>query len=321
MPTPHTVHLDDISVTRVLEWAGPIKTVTEILPDTTADEWEASRPLLAPDFWDPGTNAYLCHVQTWAIRAAGRTILVDTGVGNDRDRPQVPAFAGLRTGFLDRLAEAGVAPEDVDVVINTHIHYDHVGWNTRLADETFVPTFPNATYLVPQADYDYFHPANAHKVRAPETEDERKRFDGIRLVFEDSIVPIEKAGQLRLWQRRHEIPGLPLTLEPAPGHTPGSSVVRLRAGNDAAVFVGDLVHSPMQFLNPGHRCSFDLDPARARASRREVLARAAADGAMIFPAHFPGHSAASIVPAGEGEAHEYQVASWAALPALTPQVP
>lgn len=312
MPNPHTVHLDDIAVTRVVEWAGPIQTVTEILPDTSIADWDANRSLLAPHFWDPETNAFLCHIQTWVIRAADRTILIDTGVGNDRDRPQVPPFAHLRTDFLDRLAAAGVTPDEVDTVINTHIHYDHVGWNTTLVDGAFVPTFPNATYLVPQADYDYFHPDNAHRMRAPDTEDERRRFAGIRLVFQDSIAPVERSGQLHLWEGHHEIPGLPISLEPAPGHTPGSSLVRLRSGEGGAVFVGDLLHSPLQMLYPAQRCGFDLDPHQARITRRTVLAGAANDGAMILPAHLPGHSAGKITTA-EGEP-EYTVASWAGFP-------
>lgn len=164
------------------------------------------------------------------IRHAGRTILVDTGVGNDRDRPQVPSFADLRTDVLDRLSKAGVDPRTVDLVINTHIHYDHVGWNTQLMDQAFEPTFSNATYLVPRADYDYFHPGNTDQMRAPETDDERRRFEGIRLVFQDSIALNEQSGQLVLWDTQHSVPGLPITLLPAPGHTPGSSVVQLEAG-------------------------------------------------------------------------------------------
>lgn len=302
---------DDITVTRVVEWSGPIRTVSEILPDVAAEEWSSLETVMAPDFWDPATGAYLCNIQTWVIRQPGRTVLVDTGVGNDRDRPQVPSFAHLHTDFLDRLARVGVDPGEVDLVINTHIHYDHVGWNTQLLDQTFVPTFPHATYLVPRADYDYFHPTNAHKMKAPETDDERRRFDGIRLVFEDSIAPIEESGQLELWDTEFSVPGLPLRLLPAPGHTPGSSVVQLHAGR-GAVFVGDLLHSPMQLLHPDYGCSFDLDATQARASRRAVLERAAATGAMIFPAHLPGHSAAVIEP--RPHSNDFRITRWADLP-------
>lgn len=241
----------------------------------------------------------------------GRTILVDTGVGNDRDRPQVPPFAHLNTDFVDRLAKVGVDARAVDLVINTHIHYDHVGWNTQLVDQAFEPTFPNATYLVPRADYDHFHPRNSDQMRAPETDDERRRFEGIRLVFQDSIAPIEQSGQLVLWDTQHSVPGLPITLLPAPGHTPGSSVVQLEAGR-GAVFVGDLLHSPMQLIQPDHRCSFDLDAAQARASRRAVLEDAAATEAMIFPAHLPGRSAAAIERQSPGT--EFAINRWADLP-------
>lgn len=308
-----TISFGDITVTRVVEWAGPIQTVTEILPDSSRTHWEEHRALMAPDFWDPDTDAYLCHIQTWVIRAAGRTVLVDTGVGNDRDRPQVPPFAHLHTDFLDRLAAVGVDPDDVDTVINTHIHYDHVGWNTTWHGGDFVPTFPNATYLVPQGDYDYFHPGNAHLMRAPETEDERLRFAGIRLVFEDSIAPVERSGQLRLWHGRHEVPGLPLTLETAPGHTPGSSIVRLHSAEGGAVFVGDLLHSPMQVLHPDFRCSFDLDADQARRTRRDVLARAARDRAVVLPAHLPGRSGVRILPTDRH--HAFEIESWAGFSA------
>lgn len=309
-----SVSLADAAVIRVVEWAGPIKTEAEILPDSSAGDWQANRELMAPDFWDPHSDAYLCHIQTWVVRVGGRTILIDTGVGNDRDRPQIPPFAHLHTDFLERLARAGVHPADVDTVINTHIHYDHVGWNTTLVDGSFVPTFPNATYLVPRPDYDYFHPANAGNMRAPETEDERRRFEGLRLVFADSITPVEQAGQLQLWQDRYDLPGIPMSIEPAPGHTPGSSVVRLNAGR-GALFVGDLLYSPMQILHPDHRCVFDLDAAQARDTRRRLLARATADGSMILPAHLPGHSAATIAAASERHPETgYIVESWAGFP-------
>lgn len=310
MLTEQSMLFDDVVVTRVIEWAGPIKTVGEILPDTPAEDWQANRALLAPEFWNPDTDGYMCHIQTWVIRTGDRTVLVDTGVGNDRDRPQVPPFAHLHTDFLDRLAAVGVHPDEVDIVINTHIHYDHVGWNTRLLDGAFVPTFPNATYLVPHADYDYFHPANAANMRPAETEDEKRRFEGIRLVFADSITPVERSGQLRLWRDHHELSGLPITIEPAPGHTPGSSLVRLRAGT-GALFVGDMLHSPMQILHPDHRCSFDLDAAQARTTRRRVLAQAAADGSMILPAHLPGPSAAVITAATDAD--DYAIERWADL--------
>lgn len=320
MTSDDTIDVGDAAVTRVLEWSGAIKTVGDILPEATSQQWQAQRSLLAPDFWDPGTGRYLCHIQTWVVRIAGRTILIDTGVGNDRDRPQIPPFANLHTNFLDRLAATGVDPAAVDVVINTHIHYDHVGWNTHLVGGQFVPTFPNATYLVPRADYDYFHPDNAATMRPPETEDERRRFTGIRLVFEDSITPVEQAGQLRLYSEQYDLPGLPVTLEPAPGHTPGSSLVTLRTGQ-GALFVGDLLHSPIQILHPELRCSFDLDPVQGRATRRRVLARAAAKKPLLLPAHLPGHSAATISARALDADGDFAIERWAAFNRHQPELP
>ncbi|HEX7324726.1 MAG TPA: MBL fold metallo-hydrolase [Rhodanobacteraceae bacterium] len=309
-----TLRLDDVSVTRVVEWAGPIRTVADILPDTPAEHWHKHRHWLAPDFWNPATNAWHCHVQTWVIRAAGRTVLVDTGVGNDRERPGMPAFAHWHTDFLARLEAADVDPARVDVVINTHIHSDHVGWNTRLVDGAFVPTFPNAVYLAPQDDYDYFSPDNVANRRPPETEDERRRFAGVQQLFADSITPVERTGQLQLWRNHHDLRGLPIALTPAPGHTPGSSIVELRAGR-GALFVGDLLHSPMQILHPDHRCSFDLDATKARASRRRILSRAAEDGLLLLPAHFPGQSAAVVQASAGG--NDFAVAQWAELSRAT----
>src|ERR1017187_3402444 len=227
----------EVEIRRVVEWVGPIRTVDAILPDTPPDVWSDNEDWLAPDFHNPLDNAYRAAIQTWVLDVGGRTIVVDTGVGNDRDRPQVPPFANLKTDFLDRLAAAGVDRRNVDLVINTHIHYDHVGWNTMLVGGAWVPTFPNARYLVPERDRAYFRPENAYRMRAPETPDEQARFDGIRLVYADSITPIDDAGQLETWDGEHSL-GDGLRLELAGGHTPGSSVLWLASGDRAGFVAG-----------------------------------------------------------------------------------
>lgn len=303
-----TIRIGSVEIARVVEWVGPIKTVDEMFPDTPAEVWTDD---LAPHHWTPPTRAYRAAIQTWVLKSAGRTILIDTGVGNDRNRPQVPTFDHLHTDFLGQLAKVGVQPGDVDVVVNTHIHYDHVGWNTRLDGTTWAPTFPNATYVVPMADYEYFHPENTERMRPPRTDDEKARFEGIRLVFEDSIVPIADSGQLRTWDRGHRIDD-DLRLEPAPGHTPGSSVAWLETGS-GAVFVGDLIHTPVQIARPTDCCAFDLDVEQARASRRVVLGAAARSGAMLFPAHFAGHGGTTLTTA---RPDAYEVAEWASFPEL-----
>ena len=300
--------IQGVEIRRVVEWVGPIKTVDEMFPDTPDNLWTQS---LAPQFWTPETRAYRAAIQTWVLKSEGRTIVIDTGVGNSKDRPQVPTLAGLRTPFLTHLAEAGVEPADVDLVINTHIHYDHVGWNTTLVDGRWVPTFPNATYLVPQADYDYFRPENSEEMRAPRTEDEQARFEGIRLVFADSIEPVAAAGQLQTWTEHHQIDHQ-LRLAPTPGHTPGSSVVWL-GGDAGAVFVGDLVHTPIQIDRPEDSCAFDLDTDQARDSRHALLRDAGKFNATLFPAHFAGPGAARLITDSAKQPH---VGEWVSLPGV-----
>ena len=122
--------LGDVEITRIVEYAGSVRmSPAEFFPDKGGYD---SEDLLVPDFYDPATNECRAAVQTWLLRSGGRTVLVDTGVGNHKERPYAPVWSRLDTGFLDDLARAGVRPEDVDVVVNTHLHIDHVGWNTRL---------------------------------------------------------------------------------------------------------------------------------------------------------------------------------------------
>ena len=296
-------------VVRVTEWVGTLSTVDALFPDTPAQVWDDDASL-APHHYEPTHRAYRLAVQTWVVRTAGTTVLVDTGVGDDRDRPQAPLFDHLETGFLARLAAAGVEPEDVDLVINTHIHYDHVGWNTRRGRDGWEPTFPAATYVVPRADHDHFHPDNHDRVLAARTEDEARRLAGSQLVFADSIAPVHAAGQLLTWQDALDLPG-GLHLRPAPGHTPGSSVVWLDEG-PGAVFVGDLLHSPVQLARPQDACSFDLEPDQARRARQDVLAQAAGKAALVLPAHMAGHGG-MVVEQPDADAGAFRVARWADL--------
>ncbi|MYW90755.1 MBL fold metallo-hydrolase [Amycolatopsis rubida] len=285
------LQLGDVEVTKVVEWEGDIAPARAIVPDSPPEIWQDNASWLAPDHWSPADDAYHAAVQTWVLRSEGRVILVDTGVGNDRNRPQIPLFDHLDTAFLDRLAEAGVRPEDVDVVVNTHIHYDHVGWNTTLRNGEWAPTFPNATYLIPRTDQEYFDPRNAHRRPVPRDRQEQRRQDGSFLVYADSVVPV--LDRAVLWEDAYRIDGN-LSLEPAPGHTPGSSILRLSSGSDRAVFVGDLVHSPVQILEPRYSSCFCEDPEQAAVTRRSVLERAADTGELVVPAHFAGASAAEI---------------------------
>ncbi|MCP2167787.1 MBL fold metallo-hydrolase [Goodfellowiella coeruleoviolacea] len=289
--------LGDVEVIRVVEWHGPFVPAADLVPEAPAEVWQDNADWLAPDHWEPDSGRAVLALQTWVLRSGGRTVVVDPGVGNGRERPDSPPFHHWQGDFLGLLARAGVQPRDVDVVVNTHLHVDHVGWNTVDADGEWVPTFPNAQYLIPAADDFHFGPDNGYGKGLREDD---------RLTYQDSIAPVHQAGQVVLWDGVHRIDEH-LTLEAAPGHTPGSSVLRLASGSDRAVFVGDLLHSPVQVLRPSCNSGFCLAPEQAAASRRRILQRAAEERELLVPAHFGGAGAVEV----RGENGGFTLGPWA----------
>ncbi|MFJ9697330.1 MBL fold metallo-hydrolase [Kitasatospora sp. NPDC101183] len=297
--------LGDVEVLRVLEWEGPFAPAAALVPELTERAWTEGAGL-APEHYEAG--AYVGALQTWVVRDGERTVLVDTGVGDGRERPSTPMFHRREGGFLTLLEQAGVRPEDVDVVVNTHLHADHVGWNTRWDEGTrdWVPAFPNATYYLPAADREFFDPAAAHPARTAADGPGAAKWAEWDLVFADSVAPVLASGQAVEWSGSVRL-GDALVLEETPGHTPGSSVLRVDSGGERAVFVGDLVHSPVQLAHPSCSSCFCLDPVQAAESRLRVLARAAEEGALVVPAHFAGAGAARVRRAGAGFAADWAV--------------
>ncbi|OBK97337.1 MBL fold metallo-hydrolase [Mycobacterium sp. 1165178.9] len=291
------IRLGRASVTRILELQFDLK--TSYFLQTPPSGWRDNADLLVPDFFDPSTDVWHIAVQSWVIEVDGLTVVVDTGVGNDRQRPHMPPLDHLNTGFLAALRTAGIDRTAVDVVVNTHVHSDHVGWNTMLEKDAWVPTFPNARYLVPAADYRHFAPDG------PAGEQ-----PGDRLVFADSVLPIDAAGQLVQWSDDYQI-SPSLRLRPAPGHTPGSSVLWLDAGQPA-VFVGDLTHSPLQLRRPADACAFDVDAPAAALTRRRIFTEAVQAKAALIPAHYPGHGGATIRAVSD----RFDVAQWLDIESL-----
>jgi glyoxylase-like metal-dependent hydrolase (beta-lactamase superfamily II) len=299
MTAPQTVVLGEVEITRVQEYAGPSPATPGFLfPDSEPAYWAANGPALDPDFYDADAGRLRSVLHTWLIRSQGAVILVDTGAGNGKERPYAPVYGHHDTAYLDNLAAAGVTPEDVDLVINTHLHVDHVGWNTRLDGREWVPTFPNARYLMPEADFTFWDP-----VKTP-----RPPGDGNQNVFEDSIMPVHRAGQVDLWSDELRIDS-DLVLVAAPGHTPGSSILRVESGGNGALFVGDILHSPVQIEQPDVNSCFCEDPAMARAVRRRLLGEAADRSLLVFPGHFGGHSACHVATDGDA----FVISDWADL--------
>jgi glyoxylase-like metal-dependent hydrolase (beta-lactamase superfamily II) len=299
----------DVTVTRAVESVGSIgMTPDQFFPGTDAAAWDGQEHHLRPHFLEsdgPTTMESTARVamQTWVLRSGGRTVLIDTAIGNDKDRPDVPGWSRLQTPFLARLAAIGVAPEDVDVVVNTHLHADHIGWNTRLVDGDWLPTFPNAQYLMPQEDLDFWDPATGSAtIMGP----------GAHIAWADSIAPVIAAGQVTAWSGSHRIDGA-LTLEDAPGHTPGASVLRLISGGHEVLFIGDTVHSPAQVQDVHTSSCFDEDHSDAHATRHRLFTEAAARNLLLFPAHFGGHGGFRVEKNGE---HDFTIVDWAPLTAI-----
>lgn len=293
-----SIWLGDVEVIRVVEWHEPFLPPADFLPDVPSETWTRNAEWLAPDHWQPDTDRVVIALQTWVLRSAGRTIVVDTGAGSDRDRPgMAPYFDRRPSDLLAALVSAGVHPADVDVVVNTHVHVDHVGGNTVDRDGQWVPAFPNAQYLISAADDAHFGPDGGDGLQEVD-----------RLVYADSVAPIHRAGQAVLWDETYTIDEH-LVLESAPGHTPGNSVLLLSSGVDRAVFAGDLVHSPVQILEPCCNSASCHSPEQAAASRRRILGRAADDGALLIPAHFGGAGALEIRRRGD----EFALGPWASF--------
>jgi glyoxylase-like metal-dependent hydrolase (beta-lactamase superfamily II) len=230
------------------------------------------------------------NIHSWLIRDRGRIVLVDTGAGNDKDRPHARHFHRMNTPYLHFLEEAGVRPDDVDYVLLTHLHVDHVGWNTRWQNGRWVPTFPKARYVFSQAEYEHFsNPAN-------HSERNRTSF----MVREDSVDPIVAAGLAQTIEVTGEEVIEGFSFHPTPGHTANHAAIRLRSAGETAIFGGDVAHHPVQVTHPEWNSVFDAFADEARASRRRCLQQASREGAVFFTAHFAGSSVGRVSQAGEG---------------------
>jgi glyoxylase-like metal-dependent hydrolase (beta-lactamase superfamily II) len=305
------VRLGHATVSRVVELQFDLG--THFFPQTPPSGWRDNADLLVPDFFNPDTDQWHIALQSWVIEVDGLTVVVDTGAGNDRHRPHMPPLDHLNTGYLAALRAAGIDRNGVDVVINTHIHSDHVGWNTVLdgnSQDTWVPTFPNARYVAPAADYHHFQPDGPAARQSPRTEQEQVQQRGNQQVFADSVLPVDEAGQLIQWSDDYQI-SPSLRLRPAPGHTPGSSVLWLDAGQPA-VFVGDLTHSPLQLRLPNDACAFDIDANSATVTRRRIFTEAAQANAALIPAHYPGRGGATIRAAAD----QFEIEHWLDIESL-----
>jgi glyoxylase-like metal-dependent hydrolase (beta-lactamase superfamily II) len=237
--------------------------------------WHDEREWLVPRFFSPDGSLLRTSFHSWVVRTDHHTILIDSCIGNQKVRPVVPYFHMRNEPWIERLEAAGTRPEDVDFVMCTHLHADHVGWNTRLQDGRWVPTFPNARYLFNRKEFERWNSRLPDYSPRPINQ----------FVFEDSISPVAEAGQMLLIDDGHTIDGM-FTVEVAPGHTPGHAIIRLASDGKNGIFSGDVIHHPLQVFYTELRSVFDEDPEMAAATRSTLLAECVDRDIILFPSHF-----------------------------------
>ena len=258
-----------------------------ILPQAT---YEAMLPIgwLQPDFADErgrlkmSIHALIVEIQRG--QTGGRRIIVDTCLGNDKEDRRIPTWNKLQTSFLADLAAAGYTRETIDTVVCTHLHVDHVGWNTMLVDGHWVPTFPNARYLMGRVEHAYW-------TSQLERED-------MTAVLADSVTPIWEAGLVDLVETDHRICE-EISLIPTVGHTPGHVSVKIASRGEEALITGDFMHHPYQIARPEWSSTADSDPVAARHTREAVLAGLAGTPTLVIGTHFAGRTAGHVARDGE----------------------
>jgi glyoxylase-like metal-dependent hydrolase (beta-lactamase superfamily II) len=284
-----TFRVGDVQITRVEESYGPGFRASMLMPRFSLDAVDNHGRDVFGQFMDFDTQQALLSVHTWVVRTPRSVILVDTCTGNHKHRPTMPSMHMLDTPYLARLAAAGFAPEDVDFVVLTHLHIDHVGFNTTLRGGRWVPTFPNATYLMNATEFEFWNPSNPASAVL--------EFNAG--VFADSVAPCFEAEQVRLWRGTHELDEV-IHLFETPGHTPGNAAAWLHSRDRWALFSGDNMHSPMQVFEPSWSSAFDLDKAEAERSRRRLVEACAERDALLLAAHFSAPHVFKVVQRGNG---------------------
>ena len=280
------VTVGDITIHRVVEQEQPVFVAKEFFPSLSPELMQENLSWLTPKFIDASGKLVLC-IQSYVVKTPQHTILIDTCVGNHKERPTRPFWHQLTSDRYEKnLAAAGVGVGDIDYVMCTHLHPDHVGWNTRLDNGRWVPTFPKAKYLFADRELEFW------------TQKEKDNPAGFPWIT-DSVLPIVQAKRVELVKSDHRLNEL-IELIPTPGHSIDHfSVLAGKAGQDA-FFTGDMIHSPTQARYPELGMFADYDSKQAGVSRRTVLERYCDTSTLMCMAHFPSPSMGRIARWGEG---------------------
>lgn len=258
--------IGDAEVWRILEIHAPFMKPEELFPNAGPDV-RAITENLVPGSIDVNSGRLILPIQGFLLKTPSHNILVDSCVGNHKNNPDDPDWHQRSDGrFMAALTAAGVSTDEVDYVLCTHLHIDHIGWNTQLEDGRWVPTFPNARYLMPSDD----------------EKTQRLRHSNAYL---ESILPVVEAGQVELVEAGHTL-GDHVTLIPTLGHTPGHVSVLVKSGNREAIITGDALHSSAQCWHPDWHFKYDADAEMAVASRRLLLEQCSETRCVVLGSHF-----------------------------------
>ncbi|MFH0300855.1 MBL fold metallo-hydrolase [Bradyrhizobium sp. 31Argb] len=280
-----TFSIGDLTIHRVIEQETAFLPALDMLPGLTPEVLAENRAWMREAKALDDSDVLLLCFQSYVVKTPHHTILIDSCIGNDKPRPQRPKW-NMKTDdtYMRGLAAAGFSVEDIDYVLCTHLHVDHVGWNTRLENGRWVPTFPRARYVFARSEFDYWTTQN-EKSEVP--------------AFVDSVLPILESKREAIVTNDFAI-GDHARILPTPGHTPGHVAFTLGRGKDDAVFSGDLMHSPLQTHYPELSAKFDVDQAQAARTRRSFLERYCDTDTLCCTAHFPSPSLGKIRRRGDG---------------------
>jgi glyoxylase-like metal-dependent hydrolase (beta-lactamase superfamily II) len=281
--------IGDITIHRILESERPDFDAAGFFPQITPEQWAPYRQRLAGWALDPAVNGLVFPMQSFLVKTRHHTIVVDTCVGDHKERARANWNMTSSGAYLARLAEAGVRPEQVDYVMTTHFHTDHVGWNTRWDNGGWVPTFPNARYVMSEKEWAYW--AAMHK-ETPQTQ------------IADSVIPIVESGLAQMVKNDFALDD-EVRFESTWGHTPDHVSVHITSRGRHAVITGDLIHSPVQCLETDWVPRPDFDPKQAAATRRAFLDRYCEQDVLVCASHFPSPSFGRVVREGNGFWFEY----------------
>ena len=276
--------IGDLVIHRIIEQETTYLPALEMIPGLTPEVLAENRSWLRQAGGIDAQDVLILCFQSYVVRTPHHTILVDSCIGNDKPRPRPKWNMKSDDTYMRALAAAGFGVDDIDFVMCTHLHVDHVGWNTRLENGRWVPTFPNARYVFAQDEFDYW---STQRERTPNA------------AFGDSVLPVVEANKAELVRGDYQI-GDHVRLLPTPGHTPGHVAIELGRGRSGAVMAGDAVHSPLQARYPELSMKFDVDPVQAAATRRNLLERCCEAETLCCTAHFPSPSAGRIRRWGDG---------------------